>query len=369
VLGGVTSLPYPPKHIRTKCGKFDIALKKGVLLATETSTSPTSELVQRLEAAIAGWGFSLGSSAVDSADVDREFGLTEGTLCRKTGIHSLARAQSGDSEVTLAREACQAAAGGSLADVDLLLATSETNVGHPALAAALHEQLDLSSTCAAMDIGGACAGLLHAFSVAKAMLSSGVRKAVLVVASEVHSRWFTPEKVTWKLGALFGDGACAFLLRAVDDAPATAFRLGDFVFGCDTSMADTIRVNLKDKDSEELAVDFRGTALADTVLSLLAEVARDFEERIHTARADFAAYAIHQPNPRLVEIFARQTGVPMEKIPAVARTAGNLGSATCGVSLCHILSALSLEEHPGPVLMASVGPGLQWAATCLQSPS
>jgi 3-oxoacyl-[acyl-carrier-protein] synthase-3 len=343
-----------------------LASRKGVPLVTD---SPTSDLVKRLEAAIAGWGFALGSSAVASADVDRQFGLTEGTLNRKTGIESLARAQNGDSEVTLARDACQAAAAGSLGEVDLLLATSETNVGHPALAAALHEQLDLPSTCAAMDIGGACAGLLHAFSVAKAMLSSGLRRAVLVVASEVHSRWFTPEKVTWKLGALFGDGACAFLLRAVDEAPATAFRLGEFTFGCDTSFADTIRVNLKDRESEELAVDFRGMALADVVLSLMAEIARDFEERIHTARADFAAYAIHQPNPRLVEIFARQTGVPLEKIPEVARTAGNLGSATCGVSLCHILSALSLEEHPGPVLMASVGPGLQWAATCLQSHS
>jgi 3-oxoacyl-[acyl-carrier-protein] synthase-3 len=320
------------------------------------------------EAAIAGWGFALGGAAVNSIEVDRQFGLTEGTLQQRTGISSLARADCGDNELSLAERACQAATGDSVGDIDMLLATSETNIGHPALAATLHERLLLSSHCAVMDVGGACAGLLNAFSIAKAMLASGVRKAVLVVASEVHSRWFTPEKVTWKLGALFGDGACAFLLRAPEDAPPSSYTLGEFTFGCETEFSDTIRVGLSGNDSEELAVSFRGLALADVVLSRLADIARDFEARIQTARKDFAGYAIHQPNPRLIEIFARQIGIPMEKIPEVARTAGNLGSATCGVSLCHLLSSLSREENPlesGPVLMAAVGPGLMWAATCL----
>ena len=320
------------------------------------------------EAAIAGWGFALGGSAVNAIEVDRQFGLTEGTLKQRTGITSLARADCGDNELSLAERACQAAAGDSVGDIDMILATSETNIGHPALAATLHERLELSSNCAVMDVGGACAGLLNAFSVAKAMLTSGVRNAVLVVASEVHSRWFTPEKVTWKLGALFGDGACAFLLRKAEDAPSS-FTLGEFTFGCETEFSDTIRVGLSENDSEELAVSFRGLALADVVLSRLADIARDFEARIDTARADFAGYAIHQPNPRLIEIFARQIGIPMAKIPEVARTAGNLGSATCGVSLCHLLSSLTREENPmesGPVLMAAVGPGLMWAATCLR---
>src|SRR5882724_2749283 len=119
---------------------------------TPNQTSTTKE------AAIAGWGFALGGSSVNSIDVDRQFGLTEGTLQQRTGIESLARAAEGVDEVTLAEQACQFAAGDTVGEIDMLLATSETTVGHPALAASLHERLDLPSTCAAMDVGGACAG-------------------------------------------------------------------------------------------------------------------------------------------------------------------------------------------------------------------
>ncbi len=322
------------------------------------------------QAAIAGWGFRLGGGAVQAAQVDREFGLTEGTLQQRTGIASVARATEGDSEITLAQRACEAALsklrsnGDEQPEIDLLLTTSETSVGHPALAAALHAKLQLPASCATIDIGGACAGLVHSFSVAHAMLTSGVRKAVLVVASEVHSRWFTPERVTWKLGALFGDGACAFLLRPAEHAPRGSFRLGNFVFGCETAFSSAIRVGLS--ETEALDVDFRGPALADVVLTWMANIVKDIEGRCRTARSAFSGYAIHQPNPRLVEIFARQLGVPIEKIPEVARTAGNLGSATCGVSLCHLLSSLEGVADPGPLLMAAVGPGLLWAGASLE---
>jgi 3-oxoacyl-[acyl-carrier-protein] synthase-3 len=220
-----------------------------------------------------------------------------------------------------------------------------------------------------MDVGGGCAGLLHAFAVAQAMICSGARQAALVVASEVHSRWFRPAKVTWKLGALFGDGACAFLLCSEESAPPSALRLGRFVYGCEPALAGAIRVGLPagDAQDEPLEVDFRGPALADAALNCLASVVKQLESLIHTARERFSGYAIHQPNPRLVEILSRQLGVPLEKIPQVARTAGNLGSATCGVSLCRILSGLKDVDQPGPVLMASLGPGLLWAGACLQA--
>jgi 3-oxoacyl-[acyl-carrier-protein] synthase-3 len=321
----------------------------------------------RGQVAIAAWGYHLGGAPVASAQVDREFGLAEGTLESRTGIASLARAGNGEGEAELARKACESLPDGSLRDVSLLLATSETNIGHPGLAAKLHGELGLPACCAAMDVGGGCAGMLNAFSVAQAMIASRVRDTVLVVASEVHSRWLRPDKVTWKLGALFGDGACAFLLRRAEAAPPGSYRVGDFIYGCEPAFADTIRVGLGAGDSmqEALEVDFRGLSLADAVLNRLAAIVKELESRLATARERFSGYAIHQPNPRLVEILARQLGVSLEKIPEVARTAGNLGSATCGVSLCRLLSNLNDRPERGPVVLAAMGPGLLWAGAGL----
>jgi 3-oxoacyl-[acyl-carrier-protein] synthase-3 len=321
----------------------------------------------RGEVAIAAWGYHLGGAPIASAQVDREYGLEEGTLEARTGIASVVRAPHGEGEAALAKQACQALPEGALEGVSLVVATSETNIGHPGLAAKVHGELALPACCGAIDVGGGCAGMLNAFSVAQAMIVSGMREAVLVVASDVHSRWFRPDKVTWKLGALFGDGACAFLLRRAETAPAGSYRVGDFIYGCEPAFASTIRVGLGAGDSQQeaLEVDFRGVSLADAVLNRLAAIIKELEERLSTARERFSGYAIHQPNPRLVEILARQLGVSLEKIPEVARTAGNLGSATCGVSLCRILSELRGAPDRGPVVLASMGPGLLWAGAGL----
>lgn len=321
----------------------------------------------REKVAIAAWGYYLGSAPVASSEVDREFGLAEGTLESRTGIESLARVSHGEGEAALARKACENLPAGALKNVSLVVATSETNIGHPGLAAKLHCELGLPACCGAMDVGGGCAGLLNAFSVAQAMIVSRVRDTVLVVASEVHSRWLRPDKVTWKLGALFGDGACAFLLCRADEAPKGSYRVGDFIYGCETAFADTIRVGLGAGDSvqEALEVDFRGLSLADAVLNRLAAIVKDLEKSLATTRERFSGFAIHQPNPRLVEILARQLGVSLDKIPEVARTAGNLGSATCGVSLCRILSEMIDSPDRGPVVLAALGPGLYWAGAGL----
>ena len=75
------------------------------------------------------------------------------------------------------------------------------------------------------------------------------------------------------------------------------------------------------------------------------------------------AFAVHEPNPRAVEVLARRMNVPPEKFAMVSRHCGNLGSATCAVALCRLL-----ERRPRPrtVFLASLGPGLLWGGSCLR---
>ena len=89
--------------------------------------------------------------------------------------------------------------------------------------------------------------------------------------------------------------------------------------------------------------------------------------RTGAKRAAAASFATHQPNPRLLDLLARQLGVPREKFPQVARKFGNLGSSTCGVAL-----ALTLAQRDGrpvaeraPIFVAALGPGLLWGGLVL----
>ena len=304
----------------------------------------------------------VGSRRIPSEEVDRAFGMPPGKLRLRAGIESLAYAADDENELTLgaraAQQALHAAACGAH-ELDWIFATSETHRGFPSLAAQLHSQLLARENCGALDVGGACLGLLNEMAVAQGLITSGQARTVAVITSDVHSRTFKPGLVAGEFGGLFGDGASAFVLRADNGKmPRPAYGLGEFFFGCAGQYAGAIRVAAAPNGN--LDVHFDGEALSRAAITRLEKVVQDIELRSGIAKSSLQGLATHQPNPRLVALLAKQCGLPQDKFPVVARSFGNLGSSTCGVALDAILQ--SARSHPpesrGPIFAASLGPGL-----------
>jgi 3-oxoacyl-[acyl-carrier-protein] synthase-3 len=317
--------------------------------------------------AIAGWGAAAGARRVTAAELEREFELPAGKIGKGAGIESVARAADGEDEGTLAARACELAlrkAGTDIGGVDCIVATSETHAGFPSFGGRLHAQLLADANCAALDIGGGCLGAVNALAVAQSLIAAGTFRAVLIATADVHSRILTPARVRGEFGALFGDGASAFVLTGAD-GEAGSYSPGEFLFGCDPTAASAIRVGLSRDLTLEL--DFDGGDLARAAVTRLQELIEHLELKSGASRAAASAFATHQPNPRLVDLLARQLRVPKEKFPAVARTHGNLGSSTCAMALSLALdeSAARPANERGPIFVAALGPGLLWGGTVL----
>jgi len=327
--------------------------------ADSSSTNPS---ITRTPTILASSCATVGSRTISSEDVERAFGMPESKLRLRAGIESLAYAAEDENELTLGARAAQqtlhAAACGAQ-ELDWIIATSETHRGYPSLAAQLHSRLLARETCAALDVGGACLGLLNGLAVAQGLIGSGQARTIAVITSDVHSRIFTPGRVAGEFGGLFGDGASAFLLRAKNaSTPQQSYALGEFFFGCAGQYAGAIRV--ADAPNGDLDVHFDGEALSRAAITRMEKVILDVELRSGLPRSSVQGLATHQPNPRLVALLAKQLDLPLDKFPSVARTCGNLGSSTCGVALDAILhSAMSHQtNHHGPIFLASLGPGL-----------
>jgi 3-oxoacyl-[acyl-carrier-protein] synthase-3 len=318
---------------------------------------------------ITGWAAAVGSRTIPVQHLEAEFGLPDGKLRTAAGIESVTRVAPGQDEASLGAAAADQAlaqAGLTIGEVDCLVATTETLVGYPSLAALLHARLLADELCGATDVGGACMGLLNALALARGLLSSGSARRVLVVTADVHSRRLTPQRVPGTFGGLFGDGASAFVLSpAAASGDGLAYRLGEMLSGCSAGAADAFRLSIADAD--RIALTFEGETLARVAVDRLEQIIADLELRSGCPRASVEAFATHQPNPRLVELLARQCRVPREKFPPVARTCGNLGSSTCGVALSHALADLAPRPKPqrGPVFLAAVAPGLLWGGVAL----
>jgi len=321
---------------------------------------------------LAGSSSVLGSRLLPSEEIDRLFGMPIGKLRSRAGIESIAYATDAETELTLAATALQQALRSAECgpnELDWIVVTSETHHDYPSLASQLHSRLLVREICAALDVGGACLGLLNAFAVAQALLVSGQARTVAVVTADVHSRTLTPGRVAGEFGGLFGDGASAFLLRASSNAPASHYCLGEFRFGCAGQYASAIRVS-DDKDGG-LAVQFDGEALSRAAITRMEKVLAEMEIRSGIPLSSVGAFATHQPNPRLVKLLAKQLAAPPSAFPPIARTSGNLGSSTCGAALHAALSAADALAPPlrRPIFLASLGPGLLFGGGWISVPS
>jgi len=359
----------PPTTIRAAMAALQSVFPQSVTGQAGTAPASRQERAAGSEMAVVGWGAAFASVRVAIEQVEREFGLPAGKLSQGAGLEAICRASEAEDEVSLARTAAQKAL--QLAAVpedslDWILATSETWVGVPSLGASLHSALLAPDTCRVLDIGGACAGVVNCLMVADALFAAGQANCVLVVSADVHSRLLTPGKVPGEFGGLFGDGASAVVLRPLESAGPEPYRVLAGLGGCAGAFASALEVRPGAEGA--ITLQFDGEALARAAADRMTMILGDLEAASGRSRGQASAFVIHQPNPRIVEIFLRRATVPAEKVPAVARNSGNLGSSTCGVAL-----TLALAEHSGkprgqrgPIFVAALGPGLLWAGLILE---
>jgi 3-oxoacyl-[acyl-carrier-protein] synthase III len=305
---------------------------------------------------------AFGSRILPSEKVDEAYGMPIGKLRTRAGILSVAYAAENECEETLAAQACQKALeqGGEHAEhLDGVIAASETHHAYPSLAAALHARLKLPEWRMAVDAGNGCLALLQVLFVAQALIMTGRAQTLVVATSDVHSRALGPGRSAGEFGGLFGDGASAFLLSSkAPEKGRFAYKMGEFFFGCASQYAEAIAVC--EAGGGELDVQFDGEGLSRAAVNRMEQVLSEVERRSGITREKVAAFATHQPNPRLVKLLAKQLGVAANLFPPICETKGNLGSSMCGAALeaAFANGAVQKPEERGAVFLTSLAPGL-----------
>jgi 3-oxoacyl-[acyl-carrier-protein] synthase-3 len=356
-----------PTTLRTAVETICIAIS--TLTQTETPQSrPRLPGGAASAAGFVGWGSALGSDRVSIRDVEQEFQLSSPVLAKSAGIDSICRVSATEDEVVLGKRAAQHAlhqARVSVQDLDWIIATSETFLGFPSFAASLHAALLASAVCQVLDIGGACIGLLNGLAVANALCADPRVQCVLIVSSDVHTRILNPAKVPGRFGGLFGDGASAFVLQRHSHGNVQPYVVHASLGGCTGAFSSLLRIRPGTADS--IYLEFDGKGLARAAVDRMERIITDVEKASGVSRAAFSAFALHQPNPRLLDTLITRTNLAADKVPLVAKHCGNLGSSTCGVALTMALdsNATKFREARGPILAASLGPGMAWTGLFL----
>jgi len=312
----------------------------------------------------------------------------------RTGIEERRYAKPGESSSDLAVPAARDAiadAGLGVADIDyVVFATMTPDYYFPGSGVLLQHKLGLGQI-PCLDIRQQCAGFVYGLQVTDALIRSGQARHVLLVGAEVHTMFMPweswdvlegttddpipPEEYARNTGTrdrtvLFGDGAGAVVVSAVDDedrgivdtllhvngaewrrlhtpAGGSAFRP---YFTPDMYAADQHVPIVEGRKVYALAV----THMPEVTLELL--------DRNGMTLDDVDLVIMHQANLRINEGVQKRLGLPDDKVFNNIQRYGNTTAGTIPIAL-HEARQQGRVHDGDLVCFVGLGSGLNWGAS------
>lgn len=321
-----------------------------------------------IRAVVRGFGAALPKQVVTNHDLEQRVETSDEWIVQRTGIRQRYIAGEGETTASLGAEAARKAldnAGLTPADIDLIIvATSTPDNTFPATAVNIQNRLGMHHGFA-FDMQAVCSGFVFAMATADGYLRGGMAKRALVIGAETFSRILDWSDRTTCV--LFGDGAGALVLEAVEQPGVTADR------GILTS---SLRSDGSHK--EKLYVD-GGPSTTGTVGHLRMEGREVFKHAVGmitdvivaafdatgTTAEDLDWLVPHQANRRIIEGSAKKLGIPMEKVVVTVDLHGNTSAASIPLALATAAGDGRIKQGD-LVMLEAMGGGFTWGSVLLR---
>ncbi|MGK9169706.1 ketoacyl-ACP synthase III [Inquilinus limosus] len=319
-------------------------------------------------ARIIGCGSALPDRVVTNADLARTVDTSDEWIVQRTGINirhiAAPEEKTSDLALAAARKAlAMAKVEGS--DLDLIvLATTTPDQTFPATAVRVQAALGMTRG-AAFDVQAVCSGFIYALSIADNMIRLGQARTALVIGAETFSRL-----LDWNdrsTCVLFGDGAGAVVLRAVEGGGTTD----------DPGILST-HLHSDGRHEDKLYVDggpsstgtvghvrMEGREVFKHAVINLAEVVEEALAANNLTPADIDWLVPHQANKRIIDATARKLDLPSEKVVLTVQKHANTSAASIPLALAEAVTDGRIR--PGDlVLLEAMGGGLTWGAALVR---
>ena len=316
-------------------------------------------------------GSYVPTKVLTNFDLEKMVETSDEWISTRTGIKERRIAEKNENTSDLAYNAAVRAienAKISVDDIDLiLLATISPDAPMPATACYLQKKLK-AFNAVAFDISAACSGFIYGVAIAKAFISSGMYKRILLVGVEELSR--VTDWTDRNTCVLFGDGAGAMIFEASqDDKDIVSTYLGT-----DGSHTDILNIpaggsimpTTKETVEQKLHfVKMVGKEVFKVAVSKMASAVNKAQKLAGLTDNDINLYIPHQANLRIIEAVAKKAGVTKEKVYINVHKYGNMSAATTIVALDEAYREGRIKKGDLVELVA-FGAGLTWGACILK---
>jgi 3-oxoacyl-[acyl-carrier-protein] synthase-3 len=328
--------------------------------------------MQPRSARITGWGMYAPEAVLTNADLERMVDTSDEWILTRTGIRERRVAAPHETTATMGAIAAKraiATAGLAPDDIDMiLLATCTPDYQLPSTAAFVKDALG-NHRAAAMDVAAACSGFVYGFATADAMVRSGMYRNVLVIGSELLTRFldFTDRSTC----ILFGDGAGAVVLSASDEpggglsgAELTADPEGAYLIWM-PSGGSASPPSAQTVARGEHYIRMEGSETYRYATKTLASTALAAIEKAGLTPDDIALFVPHQANLRIIKFVAHSMGIDMDRVYVNVDRYGNTSAASVPIALAEAVDSGRIRIGDNIVFVA-FGAGFTSAAAVVQ---
>jgi 3-oxoacyl-[acyl-carrier-protein] synthase III len=318
-----------------------------------------------------GTGRSLPERVITNADMEKLVDTSDEWITTRTGIKERRQAAPDQCTSTLSIEAARRAlemAGLHPKDLDLIIcSTISPDQPLPSTAAFIQRGLG-ASACCAFDLAAACSGFLFGLTVADQFIRTGQARHVLVVGTELLSRYLDyKDRATC---VIFGDGSAAGVLGPAREPAGilatemhTEGAFADHLFipaggSSRPASCETVREGGH-------YIKMRGNELFKVAVRSLEEVSRRVLEKAGVTTDQIDLFIPHQANQRITDAVRERLDVPEEKVYSNIARVGNTSSASIPICLDECVRSGRVKKGD-LILMAAFGAGVTWGGALIR---
>jgi 3-oxoacyl-[acyl-carrier-protein] synthase-3 len=320
---------------------------------------------------ITGWGMYVPEKILTNDDISKLVDTNDEWIRDRTGIRERHIACETDFPSTMGVEAAiRALQVANLAptDLDLIICTSSSpEFIFPATACIIQDQIG-ATKAGAFDLQAACTGFIFAANMGAQAIRSGSVKNVLIVGTEVLSRF-----VNWKdrnTCILFGDGAGAFVLQA-SELPGGII---SSVMHSDGSGAESLAIaggGSRHPATEATIhegkhfVTMDGKEVFRFATRVMGRAVQEALEQVKLTTNDVQWIVPHQANYRIIETAAKHLKMSLDKFVINVDRYGNTSTASIPIATVEAIQKAQIKTND-KIVFVGFGGGLTWGAMVVE---
>jgi 3-oxoacyl-[acyl-carrier-protein] synthase-3 len=257
-------------------------------------------------------------------------------------------------------------------DVDtIIVATITPDMFFPSTACVVHKKLGGKNEPIAFDISAACSGFVYGLVIAEGLLKTGKSKNLLLIAADTLSKF-----TNWQdrnTCVLFGDGAGAMLLTAVDNDEDYDGIISTYL-GADGNYEDLLYIpaggskmpaSIETVEKKLHTIFMSGREVFKVAVTKMVEAVIKSCELAGIQPQQLDLIIPHQANLRIINAIGERLNIDPTKIFVNVDKYGNMSASTVIVGLDEAISEGKVKNG-SLVGLVAFGGGFTWGGAIIR---